>query len=175
MIGTNLKMLSFHSPLNARRQVPCSRYSTSILKAGYTLDSLLFRYSGVDWRNTKNWNCNNCRFPSRSGTNDGISMHPFETIFHKRFWSSEPKMVMNSVCQKYMQWFRESQYTKQLQGGSKTAKLDKSTGSWRNDTTIVLILCLLSLYFIVSAPVVLFWSLYPMGVGETRTGSKIKT
>ena len=32
--------------------------SRAILRAGYTLDSFLLRYRGVDWTNHSNWDCN---------------------------------------------------------------------------------------------------------------------
>lgn len=32
--------------------------SHAILRAGYTIDSLMTKYQGVDWRNKSNWECN---------------------------------------------------------------------------------------------------------------------
>ena len=32
--------------------------SKAILDAGYSIDSLMLRYQGVDWRDTANWECN---------------------------------------------------------------------------------------------------------------------
>ena len=32
--------------------------SLAILRAGYTIDSLMLRYQGVDWTNPENWHCN---------------------------------------------------------------------------------------------------------------------
>lgn len=32
--------------------------SAAILQAGYSIDSLMLRYQGVDWRDTNNWACN---------------------------------------------------------------------------------------------------------------------
>ena len=32
--------------------------SRAILEAGYTIDALMMKYTGVDWRNKGNWNCN---------------------------------------------------------------------------------------------------------------------
>ena len=32
--------------------------SAAILERGYTLDSLMLRYQGTDWRNRSNWDCN---------------------------------------------------------------------------------------------------------------------
>ena len=33
--------------------------SLAILRAGYTIDSLMLRYQGVDWTDPENWQCNN--------------------------------------------------------------------------------------------------------------------
>lgn len=33
--------------------------SLAVLNAGYTIDSLMLRYKGIDWRNQTNWGCNN--------------------------------------------------------------------------------------------------------------------
>ena len=41
---------------------------------------------GTDWRDQRHWRCNNNAHPSRHGTYDGISMHPFETVFLKASW-----------------------------------------------------------------------------------------
>ena len=32
--------------------------SVAIFNAGYTIDSLLLKYQGADWRDKDNWNCN---------------------------------------------------------------------------------------------------------------------
>lgn len=32
--------------------------SAAVLGQGYTIDSLMLRYQGVDWRNQSNWDCN---------------------------------------------------------------------------------------------------------------------
>ena len=32
--------------------------SAAILDAGYTIDSLMLRYRGVDWSDNRNWGCN---------------------------------------------------------------------------------------------------------------------
>lgn len=33
-------------------------WNSELGNAGFTIDSLMLKYQGVDWRNTKNWNCN---------------------------------------------------------------------------------------------------------------------
>ena len=32
--------------------------SLTIFRAGFTIDSLMLRYQGVDWTNPENWQCN---------------------------------------------------------------------------------------------------------------------
>ena len=45
------------------------------------------RYSlDTDWRDPSNWACNDNVHPSRHGTYDGISLHPYETMFVKESW-----------------------------------------------------------------------------------------
>ena len=78
--------------------------SRSILEAGFNMDSMVYRYSGVDWRVKYNWKCNNNEFASRCNSNDGISLHPFETIFHKTKWQNEKKDVQEQVVAKYIAW-----------------------------------------------------------------------
>ena len=58
----------------------------AIFKAGYTIDSLLLAYQGVDWTNRSNWGCNDNEHPSRSGTYFGVTQHPLETVFVKVEW-----------------------------------------------------------------------------------------
>lgn len=53
----------------------------------------------VDWRDRANWNCNNNVHPSRHGTYDGVSMHPFETVFVKASWH-----VGGPFVDKYADW-----------------------------------------------------------------------
>ena len=58
--------------------------SETLLNAGYNLATLMARYApGTDWREKRHWHCNNNVHPSRHGTYDNISMHPFETMFVK--------------------------------------------------------------------------------------------
>ena len=33
--------------------------SISLMEKGYTFDTLMYKYGGVDWRDEKNWKCNN--------------------------------------------------------------------------------------------------------------------
>ena len=61
--------------------------SSVLLGAGHNIATLMARYRpGVDWRDQRHWDCNDNVHPSRHGTYDGISMHPFETVFLKASW-----------------------------------------------------------------------------------------
>lgn len=62
--------------------------SRAIFKAGYSIDSLLLAYEGVDWTNQKNWGCNKHAFPSRPRSYFGITEHPLETVFVKTSWET---------------------------------------------------------------------------------------
>lgn len=53
----------------------------------------------VDWRDRRHWRCNNNVHPSRHGTYDAISMHPFETVFIKASWH-----VGEPFLDKYSAW-----------------------------------------------------------------------
>lgn len=79
--------------------------SRAILEAGYSMDCMLYKYRNVDWRDEKNWTQNHNKHPSRQGSYDGISIHPFEVIFHKWFWSYDPyHPVRFDEIQKYVTW-----------------------------------------------------------------------
>ncbi|KAK9842595.1 hypothetical protein WJX81_008112 [Elliptochloris bilobata] len=75
--------------------------SETLLGAGYNLATLMARYApDTDWREKRHWHCNNNAHPSRHGTYDNISMHPFETVFIKASWHvGEPHLSH------YSSWF----------------------------------------------------------------------
>ncbi|GMH41535.1 hypothetical protein BSKO_09445 [Bryopsis sp. KO-2023] len=74
--------------------------SKAIINAGFNMGTLLSRYpKDIDWRDPKNWNCNDNVHPSRHGTYDGISMHPYETLFVKTSWH-----VGDPFVKKYTSW-----------------------------------------------------------------------
>jgi len=69
--------------------------SEVLLGAGYNLATLMARYApGVDWRDRAHWHCNDNAHPSRHGTYDRISMHPFETMFVKARRDTLPNTLM---------------------------------------------------------------------------------
>ena len=75
--------------------------SNVLLNAGYNIATLMSRYSSeTDWREERHWHCNGNVHPSRHGTYDTISMHPFETVFLKASWHvGEPHLT------RYTNWF----------------------------------------------------------------------
>jgi hypothetical protein len=56
-------------------------------------------FAQVDWRDRRHWRCNNNVHPSRHGTYDAISMHPFETVYIKASWH-----VGEPFVDKYSAW-----------------------------------------------------------------------
>ena len=74
-----------------------------ILEHNMSIDTLLHAYQGVDWTNPSNWNCNEGSWPSRAGSYFGVSIHPFEVIFHKVYWAKQPS-VLEQYQQRYMRW-----------------------------------------------------------------------
>jgi hypothetical protein len=62
--------------------------SVAILNAGFNIDSLMLRYQGLDWRDPRlsgeaEFPCNAGMNPLQPGFNDGIDVHPLETMFVK--------------------------------------------------------------------------------------------
>ena len=75
--------------------------SNVLLNAGFNIATLMSRYSTeTNWREERHWHCNSNVHPSRHGTYDTISMHPFETVFLKASWHvGEPHLT------RYTSWF----------------------------------------------------------------------
>mmetsp|Transcript_9637 Transcript_9637/g.29023 ORF Transcript_9637/g.29023 Transcript_9637/m.29023 type:complete len:449 (-) Transcript_9637:755-2101(-) len=75
----------------------------AMLAAGYNMATLMSRYAnGVDWRDESHWNCNDMVHASRAGTYDGITPHPFETVFVKSSW-----YVGEPFTSHYTRWFQQ--------------------------------------------------------------------
>ena len=75
--------------------------SNVLLGKGHNIATLMSKYSpDTNWREERHWHCNSNVHPSRHGTYDSISMHPFETVFLKASWHvGEPHLS------KYTEWF----------------------------------------------------------------------
>ncbi|ELR22433.1 uncharacterized protein ACA1_255420 [Acanthamoeba castellanii str. Neff] len=78
--------------------------SRAVLDANYTLDTVQLKYQGVNWTDTANWGCNANVHPTRADAYDGISMHPLETVFHKRSWTDVRTDVLPEYMNRYAQW-----------------------------------------------------------------------
>jgi hypothetical protein len=79
--------------------------SRAVLGGGFSLDCLLYKYQGMDWSDPANWDQNDNAPPSRLDTYDGISIHPFEVVFHKWYWSHHPtQLVAYEYMEKYRRW-----------------------------------------------------------------------
>ncbi|KAK9861622.1 hypothetical protein WJX84_010796 [Apatococcus fuscideae] len=57
--------------------------SSVIMNAGYSIDSLMRRYQGIDWRDEANWNCNARASPYGDPFYDGIALEATEVMFVK--------------------------------------------------------------------------------------------
>ena len=79
--------------------------SNVITDNGYNIDCLLYKYENVDWTDKQNWIIynNDHKFPSRKDKYDGISIHPFEVVFHKWYWFNDD-IVNYDYVKKYKQW-----------------------------------------------------------------------
>jgi hypothetical protein len=64
-------------------------FTRSLIDARLNIDTLLAKYgSSVDWRERRNWHCNNYRNPTWGGSymtesNKGMLAHPLELVFYK--------------------------------------------------------------------------------------------
>jgi hypothetical protein len=78
-----------------------------VFAAGFTIDTLLFKYQGVDWTDPDNFSCNNNRFVGRAGDYGGFTINPFETIFFKRLWKTvdlPSRAVRWEETARFMKW-----------------------------------------------------------------------
>jgi hypothetical protein len=63
--------------------------SKCILKHGYSIDCMIRKYQGIDWRNKDNWHLNSYRPSAREKSFYGYSIIPYELIFYKWFWRDD--------------------------------------------------------------------------------------
>jgi hypothetical protein len=73
--------------------------SNCILNNGYSIDCMLRKYQGIDWRDRANYKLNNNKSPSRSMTFYNNSINPYEVIFHKWFWYGQNTVNYNIIVQ----------------------------------------------------------------------------
>lgn len=63
--------------------------SNCILNNGYSIDCMLRKYQGIDWRDRSNYRMNKNIHPSRKNSFHSKSINPYEVVFHKWFWHGE--------------------------------------------------------------------------------------
>ncbi len=73
--------------------------SNCILDAGYSIDCMLRKYKGIDWRDSKNYDKNDCEHPSRKNSFYGNSINPYEVIFHKWYWDNDENVNFEIIDQ----------------------------------------------------------------------------
>ena len=103
------KGTSFREHKNKGDAILLGEYALSkvLLANGFDIDSLLKAYQNMNWRDTKNWNCNLQKHPSRSGSYFGISFNPLEVMFHKSIWKN--KLPVSDIEKKaYMEFDNNS-------------------------------------------------------------------
>jgi hypothetical protein len=110
------KGTSFRSHVNKVAAILQGEYALTdvLLKNGFSIDSLLIAYEGIDWSDSSEWHCNNFTHPSRRGSYFGISINPLEVIFHKVTWGSQERpadaleqfTVMKDETDLYVKWKR---------------------------------------------------------------------
>jgi hypothetical protein len=71
---------------------------------GWNVDCLLYKYNGTDWSDPQNrLIASRSNYPTRHLWYDGISINPFEVVFHKWFWENNPTVSFNET-KKYREW-----------------------------------------------------------------------
>jgi hypothetical protein len=71
--------------------------SRCIFRHGYTIDCMLQKYQGIDWRDPSNHFMNGQQHPSRHNSFYGQSIDPYEVIFHKWYWHGLPTVNFEVV------------------------------------------------------------------------------
>ncbi|GAQ79139.1 hypothetical protein KFL_000250160 [Klebsormidium nitens] len=93
---------------------------------GRNVASLMSMYPlDTDWRDSKHWGCNNNVHPSRHGTYDGITMHPFEVVFVKASWH-----VGEPFVERYSEWSRKQAEGEDTTSGSFDNAMFSAQSCW---------------------------------------------
>ena len=94
LVNDILHGTSFHAHKDKIAAIVSGEYNltANVFRAkgrDWTITSLLSSQTHINFRNPSSWACNNYAHPSRPGTHGpGISISPFEVIFHKAIWYS---------------------------------------------------------------------------------------
>jgi len=79
--------------------------SAAMFKHGYSIDSLMLKYSGVDWRDKSTHLCNGQMNPGPQFMYDGTTMNPLETLFVKvKALHADARWANVVQAQKYSEW-----------------------------------------------------------------------
>ena len=80
-------------------------FSSLLIKNNMNLDTLLLSYEeNTDWRDRKNWNCNEGRDPLRKNRygKHNMTVHPLEVVFHIPDLAKED--IFATETKLYMKW-----------------------------------------------------------------------
>lgn len=92
------------------------KLSDVIFEAGstYTLRSMQSAYQQTNWSNEIDSDCNDNEFTARHNKYFGISLSPFETLFHKPEWGDDvpykERFVRKEEMKRYVSWFSGHRY-----------------------------------------------------------------
>lgn len=99
----------------------------TILKAGWSIDTLMSRYQGVDWSLPGTWQCNQRVPPDLERHYDGISINPYEVLFvpiKSSYASSQWSFV--EMADRYEKWLdlhlRKGDTEKEIQSNAWISK-----------------------------------------------------
>ncbi|KIY96554.1 hypothetical protein MNEG_11409, partial [Monoraphidium neglectum] len=79
--------------------------SAAVLDAGYNIGCLMARYQGVDWRDKRNWGCNERLTATSEHSLDGVSVDPLEVMFVKvKSYMLSSEWSFSKKAVKYQRW-----------------------------------------------------------------------
>lgn len=95
-----------------------------MVNSSHNLAAFMARYQGVDWRNTKNWDCNSRLNPVGEFFYDGSTITPFEVMF----------VTMNSmIVENNWSFARQAFLYQNWMSAQDTDTLDVNTNFWVTD------------------------------------------
>ena len=71
--------------------------SRCIINNGFTIDCMLDKYKNINWYDGRNHFLNHNKHPSRYNSYFGISINPYEVIFHKWYWNDCPYVSLDII------------------------------------------------------------------------------
>ncbi len=97
----------------------------AILQDGHSIDCLLYKYNGSDWLDTKHrLYASKSNYPTRDKWYDGISINPFEVVFHKWYWQGFPLVGFNETM-RYRDWkIKQLNNSLRIEYGTNDYKID---------------------------------------------------